>query len=84
MPKKPFAERVVFVPLLHLISFWHYVRKLRFPLDLLTGIVFILTGVVLSGLIRLLPASLLVNLAALYLVVLVPTLFARWLCQKQK
>lgn len=82
MKNLPFAEKVLFVPFLNLLSLCYYVRQLRFPLDLLVAVLFILTGVVLSGLLQWLPPGWLVNAAALYLVVLVPALIARALCRK--
>ena len=84
MAVKPFAERVVFVPFLNLLSLWHYMRQLRFPHDLLVAVSFILTSIVVSRILPLLPASPLINAVALYLVILVPVLLARWLVSKQK
>jgi len=82
--QKPFAEKVVYIPFLNLLALSHYMRQLGFPRDLLTAVVFIATGVLISRILPLLPASPLINAAALYLVFLVPVLFARWLVSRQK
>lgn len=82
MNNRSFAEKVLFVPFLNLLSLGHYVRLLRFPFDLLVAVIFILTGMAISALLQWLPSGWLTNAAALYLVFLIPALIARALCRQ--
>ena len=84
MSPKAFPEQVVYVPLLHIVSLWYYHRQLRFPRDLLPALVLIGTAIVMSILTPLIPGvpGPLANAAALYLVILFPTLTARHLARK--